>query len=276
MLRRRFPRTAGDLRNKTDINDPRLARIVKPWRDLPGYELFQYIDDAGERHTVSSTEVNAYLREITGEEITAKDFRTWAGTNLAALALREFEYVDSDAMRKRAVVRTVERVAKHLGNTPAVCRRCYIHPEVFEGFLDGTLLATLAAKTRNYLADEIGGRALRKPRSLLSAIGLVSSLSRPRSTNRADVEVVRGTMQIHIAFEKGLHPTMTTSTARHAIRSETATFDPKTGELRVVIETPKCSRNKYDYDPDCDCLDLATVLPEGMSVFLRFWVCPVR
>jgi DNA topoisomerase-1 len=144
-------------RYETDINDPRLARIVKACRDLPGYELFQYLDDAGERHTVSSTEVNAYLREITGEEITAKDFRTWAGTNLAALALREFEHVDSDAMRKRAVVRAVERVAKHLGNTPAVCRRCYIHPEIFEGFLDGTLLATLTAKTQNYLTEEIEG-----------------------------------------------------------------------------------------------------------------------
>ena len=75
--------------------------------------------------------MNAYLREITSEEITAKDFRTWAGTNLAALALREFEHVDSDAMRKRAVVHAVARVAKHLGNTPAVCRLCYyIHPEV--------------------------------------------------------------------------------------------------------------------------------------------------
>lgn len=150
-------RGKSGIRNETDINDPRLARIVKACRDLPGYELFQYLDDVGERHTVSSTEVNAYLREITGEEITAKDFRTWAGTNLAALALREFEHVDSDAMRKRAVVRAVERVAKHLGNTPAVCRRCYIHPEVFEGFFDGTLLTTLAEKTRNYLTEEIQG-----------------------------------------------------------------------------------------------------------------------
>jgi DNA topoisomerase I len=144
-------------RNESDINDPRLARIVKACRDLPGYELFQYLDDDGERHTVSSTEVNAYLHEITGEEITAKDFRTWAGTNLAALALREFEHVDSDALRKRAVVRAVERVAKHLGNTPAVCRRCYIHPEIFEGYFDGTLLATLAEKTRLYLAEQIEG-----------------------------------------------------------------------------------------------------------------------
>jgi len=144
-------------RNETDINDPRLARVVKACRDLPGYELFQYVDDGGQRHTVTSAEVNAYLHEITSEEITAKDFRTWAGTNLAALALREFEHVDSDAMRKRAVVRAVERVAKHLGNTPAVCRRCYIHPKIFEGFLDGTLLSTLAEKTRIYLAAEIEG-----------------------------------------------------------------------------------------------------------------------
>jgi DNA topoisomerase I len=150
-------RGKSGLRNESDINDPRLARIVKACRDLPGYELFQYLDETGERHTVSSTEVNAYLGEITGEEITAKDFRTWAGTNLAALALREFEHVDSDVMRKRAVVRAVERVAKHLGNTPAVCRRCYIHPEIFEGFLDGTLLATLAEKTGAYLTEEIQG-----------------------------------------------------------------------------------------------------------------------
>jgi len=128
-------RGKSGIRNATDINDPRLARIVKACRDLPGYELFQYLDDAGERHTVTSTEVNAYLREITGEEITAKDFRTWAGTNLAALALREFEHVDSDAMRKRAVVRAVERVAKHLGNAPAVCRRCYIHPGLVVTFV---------------------------------------------------------------------------------------------------------------------------------------------
>jgi DNA topoisomerase-1 len=150
-------RGKSGLRNESDINDPRLARIIKACRDLPGYELFQYLDETGERHTVSSTEVNAYLGEITGEEITAKDFRTWAATNLAALALREFEHVDSDVMRKRAVVRAVERVAKHLGNTPAICRRCYIHPEIFEGFLDGTLLATLAEKTGAYLTEEIEG-----------------------------------------------------------------------------------------------------------------------
>jgi DNA topoisomerase-1 len=150
-------RGKSGVRNESDINDPRLARIVKACRDLPGYELFQYLDDAGERHTVSSTDVNLYLREITGEDITAKDFRTWAGTNLAALALREFADGDGETMRKRAVVRAVERVARHLGNTPAVCRRCYIHPAIFDGFLDGTLLAALEEQTRAYLVDAIEG-----------------------------------------------------------------------------------------------------------------------
>jgi DNA topoisomerase I len=143
--------------HETDINDRRLARIVKDCRDLPGYELFQYVDDDGERHTVGSAEVNEYLREITGEEITAKDFRTWAGTQLAAEALREFEGIGSEAERKRAVVRAVEKVAKHLGNTPTICRRCYIHPAVLEGYLDGTMLQALAENTRMYLAENIEG-----------------------------------------------------------------------------------------------------------------------
>jgi len=143
--------------HETDINDRRLARIVKSCRDLPGYELFQYMDVEGQRHTVGSAEVNEYLREITGEEITAKDFRTWAGTQLVAEALREFEAFDSEAERKRAVVRAVEKVAKHLGNTPTICRRCYIHPAVLEGYFEGTMLQTLADNTRKYLAANIEG-----------------------------------------------------------------------------------------------------------------------
>jgi DNA topoisomerase I len=148
--------------HETDINDRRLARIVKGCRDLPGYELFQYVDDDGERHTVGSAEVNEYLREITGEEITAKDFRTWAGTQLAAEALREFEAFDTEAERKRAVVRAVEKVAKHLGNTPTICRRCYIHPAVLEGYLDGTMLQALAENTRKYLAENIDGMSAKE------------------------------------------------------------------------------------------------------------------
>ena len=145
------------LRHETDINDRRLARIIKGCRDLPGYELFQYLDEDGNRHTIDSADVNDYLRQISGEEITAKDFRTWAATNLAALALQEFELFDNEAKKKRAVVRAVEKVAKHLGNTPAICRRCYIHPAIFDGYLDGTLLTTLKEQARNYLAENVIG-----------------------------------------------------------------------------------------------------------------------
>ena len=142
-------------RYESDINDRRLARIVKGCRDLPGYELFQYLDDDGHQHAVGSEEVNSYLREITGEDITAKDFRTWAGTQLAAEALRAFRNLDSESKRKKAIVRAVEKVARHLGNTPAICRRCYIHPAIFDGYVDGTLLEALAAKTTTYLKENI-------------------------------------------------------------------------------------------------------------------------
>ena len=142
-------------RYESDIDDRRLARIVKGCRDLPGYELFQYLDDEGNQHAVGSEEVNAYLREITGEEITAKDFRTWAGTHLAAAALRGFRQLDTESKRKKAIVRAVEKVARHLGNTPAVCRRCYIHPAILDGYVDGTLLEAMAAKTEAYLKENI-------------------------------------------------------------------------------------------------------------------------
>ena len=145
------------IRHESDIHDRRLARIVKDCRDLPGYELFQYIDEEGERHTVDSADVNEYLREASGEEITAKDFRTWAATNLAALALQEFELFDTEAKKKKAVVGAVAKVARHLGNTPAICRRCYIHPAIFDGYLDGSLLNTLKEQTRKYLAENITG-----------------------------------------------------------------------------------------------------------------------
>jgi DNA topoisomerase I len=167
-LRRRHAVIEGDqirlgfrgksgVRQEGRITDRRLARIVKNCRDLPGYELFEYLDDDGRPHALDSADVNEYLREISGEEITAKDFRTWAGTQLAAMALRELSAVDGDAAKKSTIVRAVEQVAKHLGNTTAVCRKCYIHPAVFEGYLDGTLLDTLAKRTRSYLTRNIEG-----------------------------------------------------------------------------------------------------------------------
>lgn len=130
--------------NRLAIQDAQLARIVRRCQDLPGQELFQYVDDAGERHAVASQDVNDYLREIAGEEVTAKDFRTWAATNLAALALRECAAAPSESAAKQNVLRAIEAVAGLLGNTPAVCRKCYIHPAIVEGYLDGSLLGALA------------------------------------------------------------------------------------------------------------------------------------
>jgi DNA topoisomerase-1 len=152
----RFVGKAGK-EHTIDIQDGRLARIVKRSRDLPGYDLFQYIDDDGERKTINSSDVNDYLREISGEEFTAKDFRTWAGTMLAAMALREFESFDSEAQAKRNVVAAIEHVAERLGNTKAICRKCYVHPEVLNAYMDGELLDNLEAKARAELTGNLRG-----------------------------------------------------------------------------------------------------------------------
>ncbi len=136
-----------------ELNDGRLAAIVRRCRDLPGYELFQYLDADGERRSIDSEDVNGYLREITGEDYTAKDFRTWAGTLLAALALREFEAFDSQAQAKKHLMRAIESVAAKLGNTPAICRKCYIHPAVMEAFLDGTMRDMLQKRAEHVPED---------------------------------------------------------------------------------------------------------------------------
>lgn len=120
------------------LDDRRVARIVKASQDLPGQHLFQYIDDEGQRQQVSSTDVNDYLREVTGRDITAKDFRTWAGTVLAALELATM-FLEEGTVTKRQMRDAVERVASQLGNTPAICRKCYIHPEVLECYMEAEL-----------------------------------------------------------------------------------------------------------------------------------------
>ncbi len=140
-----------------DLDDRRLARVVERCRDLPGQDLFQFLDHDGTQHSVGSDDVNDYLREASGEEITAKDFRTWAATNLAATALAELERFDSQAMAKKEVVRAVEAVAKRLGNTPAICRKCYIHPAVFEGYLDGSLAEGLKQRADELLESHAPG-----------------------------------------------------------------------------------------------------------------------
>jgi DNA topoisomerase-1 len=126
--------------HRVELEDPRLAKIVKGCQDIPGQELFQYFGDDGQRHKITSTDVNEYLREISGADFTAKDFRTWAGTVLAAIVLREFEKCDTQTQAKKNLKAAIERVAQRLGNTPTICRKCYIHPFVMEAYLDGGLL----------------------------------------------------------------------------------------------------------------------------------------
>jgi DNA topoisomerase-1 len=137
------------------VDDRRLARVIARVRDLPGQELFQYLDDEGNRHAVDSADVNEYLRSITGEDYTAKDFRTWSGTVLAALALREFEKFDSEAQAKKNIVRAIESVAAKLGNTPSICRKCYVHPAVLDAYLDGTVLQALRERTEQELVEDL-------------------------------------------------------------------------------------------------------------------------
>ena len=122
-----------------DLSDRRLAKIIKQCQELPGHELFQYIDDHGERCTIGSADVNDYLRAIAGDDFSSKDFRTWAGTVLAARALTALGSVTSKATKKN-IARAIESVARQLGNTVAVCRKCYIHPAVVEAYLSGSLM----------------------------------------------------------------------------------------------------------------------------------------
>ena len=139
------------VRHEIRLTDRKLARIIQASQDLPGQELFQYVDDDGKVRDVKSDDVNAYLREIAGDDFTAKDFRTWAGTVLAAGALQELEQAHSQRALKKNVVAAVEQVAKRLGNTKAVCRKCYIHPAVLDAYLDGSLLETLKQRATRSL-----------------------------------------------------------------------------------------------------------------------------
>jgi DNA topoisomerase-1 len=123
-----------------EVSDRCLARIVKRCQELPGQTLFQYVDDDGQRQSIQSEDVNDYLRQITGREFTAKDFRTWAGTFLAAQALRELDSCDSPTQRKKNVIRAIDSVAKELGNTRAICRSCYVHPAVLDAYMEGSTL----------------------------------------------------------------------------------------------------------------------------------------
>jgi len=143
------------IEHEVELNDRRLARIVKQCQDIPGQELFQYLDDDGGRQTVSSDDVNTYLREISGADFTAKDFRTWAGTKLAAEVLAEFESFDSETAAKKNVVAAIERVAARLGNTTTICRKCYVHPAVIDAYMEGSTVASIRDRADRELAENL-------------------------------------------------------------------------------------------------------------------------
>lgn len=137
------------------IRDRRVARIVRATQDLPGQQLFQYLDDDGARCGISSGDVNDYLRRVSGRDVTAKDFRTWTGTVLAAMALAEYQAFDSQAAAKRNVREAIESVASRLGNTPAICRKCYVHPQVIDAYLAEELKLNLRERIRDELATSL-------------------------------------------------------------------------------------------------------------------------
>jgi DNA topoisomerase I len=163
------------------VRDRRLANLVRRVQELPGQQLFQYLDDDGRRQSIDSGDVNDYLREISGQEFTAKDFRTWAGTVAASMALQDYLRIDGEAERKRAVVRAIESVAEQLGNTPAVCRACYVHPDVLDAYLDGTLVNALSERARRVGR---GAHALRPEEA--AVLGLLQArLAREQRRRRA-------------------------------------------------------------------------------------------
>jgi DNA topoisomerase-1 len=143
------------IEHEIDLEDRQLAAIVHACRDLPGQELFQYLDEAGEVRDVGSGDVNDYLRQVSGKDFTAKDFRTWAGTALAARALQEFQDFDSKAAAKRNITRAIENVAERLGNTRAICRKSYVHPAVIDAYMDRSLVQTLTRRTEKELRGKL-------------------------------------------------------------------------------------------------------------------------
>ncbi len=176
-LRRRHVRVDGailrfEFRGKSGVDhtvtiaDPRLARIIQRCRDLPGQELFQYLDASRKRQSVSSDDVNAYLRELTGRDITAKDFRTWGGTMLAAVELRRLGAAASRREADRNIIAAVDAVAERLGNTRAVCRKYYVHPALLQAYLMGLAVPTPPPLSRRARRKQPGA-ALRRDEVLV-------------------------------------------------------------------------------------------------------------
>ncbi|HLW35323.1 MAG TPA: DNA topoisomerase IB [Chthoniobacterales bacterium] len=152
-LRFRFRGKSGK-DHEVDVTDRHIAKIISKLQDLPGQDLFQYLDDDGEVRDITSQDVNEYLREITGEDFSAKDFRTLAGTVLTAVALNAQEKFENNKQAKANITTAVKAVAQILGNTPAICRKCYVHPAIFESYLGRKSIEGLKQRTEEALEKE--------------------------------------------------------------------------------------------------------------------------
>jgi len=161
-------RGKSGIEHQITVKDRRVARIIKRCQEIPGQNLFQYFDENGDRRTVSSSDVNAYLQTLTGADFTAKDYRTWAGSVLALAVLRELHW-EPESQAKQHVVDMVRNVARQLGNTPAICRKCYIHPAVLDGFLLGALAELPKPRPRKGLRPEEVGLAMFLDRMIKAA-----------------------------------------------------------------------------------------------------------
>ncbi|MBT2342388.1 MULTISPECIES: DNA topoisomerase IB [Pseudomonas] len=149
-------RGKSGVEHQITVKDRRLARVIKRCQEIPGQNLFQYLDENGERHAITSSDINAYLKSLTGADFTAKDYRTWAGSAAALAGLRALRW-ETETEAKKHVAEMVKQVARQLGNTPSVCRKCYIHPAVLEGFLLGTLKELPKPRVRKGLSAEEAG-----------------------------------------------------------------------------------------------------------------------
>jgi len=148
-------RGKSGVRHALDLRDRRLAKIIRQCQDLPGQQLFEYLEAGGTTRAIDSSDVNEYIRNISGDEFSAKDFRTWVGTVTCAMLLTNDVLEETQTDRKQRVVAVIKDVAKRLGNTPAICRKCYVHPAIVEAYLeDGTLAPARAPRSREGLTPE--------------------------------------------------------------------------------------------------------------------------
>jgi DNA topoisomerase-1 len=185
-------RGKSGVQHSIKLQDRRLARIIKHSRDLPGQDLFQYVDAEGQRHSIGSQDVNDYLRELSGEDYTAKDFRTWSGTMLATVVLRDFTRADSEAQIKKDIAQAIELVAKKLGNTPAICRKCYVHPGVLDAYADGSLHVIASKASRGKSLPDVTA-TLEMHETVVLA--LLKKLAANAKTGKGDVVRLKSTSQ---------------------------------------------------------------------------------